>query len=567
MADVRQILTTKAFENAVVLAGHEGLSNPVKTITVAEVPDAADWLQGGEIVCTTGFFVRNSPGSQVQWIESLIQHNASALAIKTTRFIGEISDAVKLMANSRQFPIIGLPGDSTWPFVIESVMNLINDEQVSLLRRAEKIHSQLVELVLSGSSVSDIGQALANLVNNPVIVEDGRLNLLSSTLPMTGNIPAETLAAMEKYTSERIDRRYQETLLHSDYYRRIMSGRSKEVLRQKLSRTAPYHTLTLPVMASNVVYGFLTLIEVSGKHSLIDIVALEHGATAISLKLVQDIVHMDNQRLKEQEAIQELINGRLHTSILRNHVFHSIDWSNSMVVVLIDGRIQSRDESVYTIERPELIFERTIRKHIRAAFRECILGYDGTLYTLLVSFAAGQTEQVPRDLQNILTECFSELQKKCIINDFCVAVGGIHPSRSMLQKSYEEAQKTLEVMTLMPTLGPIAFYEQIGIYRLIHLIKNDQSLSSFRNDYLAELIEHDRKNSDSLCETLYTYLKLGGNVTAAAKHLFVHPNTVSYRIRKIHAIIGDQLDDPEHRASLLVALKIDKYLTAKQKGL
>lgn len=565
MADVRQILTTKAFKNAVVLGGHEGLSNAVKTITVAEVPDAADWLQGGEIVCTTGFFIRDSSVSQVQWIESLIHRNAAALAIKTTRFLGEISDAVRLLANSKQFPVIGLPGDSTWPFVIESVMNLINNEQLLLLQRVESIHRQLTELVLNGSSVPDIGQALANLVNNPVIVEDGRFNLISASVPVQSDNATELVSVMENALYERTHRVYQSTLLHSDYYRRVMTGRSKDVLTQQLPK-AKRAAITIPIMASSVVYGFVTLIEAAGQHTFVDLAALEHGATAISLKLIRDTVQVDDRRATELEAVQDLIHGRLHTSALRHTGFTTVDWSSPMVAVLMDCRFERPADDIYVVERPEHLFEKAVRKHVRATFGQCVLGYDGTMFTLLVPFAASDKGEIPERLRQVLAECIAPVTSKLAIRHFSFAVGGVYSARSMLQQSYEDAQQTLEILTIMPTLGPIAFHEQIGLFRLIHMIGDDHQLRSYRDDYLAELKEHDRRNSDSLCDTLHTYLKLGGNVTATARELFVHPNTVSYRVRKIHGILGNQFDDPEYRTSLLVALNIETYLKGKEKG-
>ena len=565
MADVRQILATKAFKDAVVLGGHEGLSNTVKTITVAEVPDAADWLRGGEIVCTTGFFVRDSSVSQVQWIESLIQRNAVALAIKTTRFLGDISDAVRVLSDTRKFPIIGLPGNSTWPFVIESVMNLINNEQLLLLQRVQDIHQQLTELVLNGSSVKDIGQALANLVNNPVVVEDGRFNLISANIPVQTDGEPDLEASMSECLLERTDRNYQLSLLNSDYYRRVVAGRSKDTLLQKLPRTRR-QTVTIPIIASNVVYGFATLVNASSLHSSIDVAAMEHGATAISLKLIRDTVQLDDRRTTELEAIQDLIHGRLHTAALRNTGFIKIDWSTPMVAILIECRFLRPESDIYVVDRPEQVFEKELRKHIRSVFGQCFLGYDGNLFTLLVPFSPNTRNDMPQKLRTTLEPYLQSLHSSLPIRHLRAAVGGIYASPNMLQQSYEDAQKTLEILTALPNLGLVALHQQIGLFRFIHMINDHNQLRSYRDDYLHELLSHDEKNSDSLCDTLYAYLKLGGNVTATAKELFVHPNTVSYRVRKIHGILGNHFDDPEYRTSLLIALNIHMYLNGKEEN-
>src|SRR5699024_9043733 len=135
---------------------------------------------------------------------------ASALAIKSTRFLGEISDSVKSLADIKKFPIINLPSDSTWPFVIEAVMNLISDEQLEQLRRAQEIHTQLTQLVLNENSVQTIAQSLSNLVNDPIVVEDGRFNLITSALP-TSHDPHNT-EAIQQLIDERTSKYFQEKL-------------------------------------------------------------------------------------------------------------------------------------------------------------------------------------------------------------------------------------------------------------------------------------------------------------------------------------------------------------------
>lgn len=559
MANVDDALKTKAFENATVIAGHEGLNNTVKSVTVAEVPDAADWLRGGEIVCTTGFFIRDNSVSQVQWIESLICHGASALAIKSTRFLGEISDTVKVLAESKRFPIINLPNNSTWPFVIESVMNLISDEQVEQLQRAEEIHTQLTQLVLDGNSVSSIAQSLADLVSNPIVVEDGRFNLIASSLPTSLNLinDADTL---QKFVDKRTSKKFQDKLFHSDYYHDVLNGDAKKVLELPLSQSNSTKTITIPIIASNTIYGFLTLIEAERPYTSIDVVALEHGATTIALQLVKNLEQNENLREKEQEAIQSLIHGQLRTTSLEQ-TLPSVNLSSSMVAILIQSNLKPLDEKLFVINRPELVFKKILKKHIQREFGNCIIGYEKKLYTLLIPFRSNNMKTVFEQINRTMADCLSELQKNFSSLKIVIAIGGVYSSRNKLKKSYEDAKITLEIMEIVPSLGPIANFERIGIYRLLHMIKDEESLRSFRDDFLKPLITHDEKNSDLLCKTLYAYLQNGGNITATARHLFVHPNTITYRLRKIQSIIGDPMDSPQYRESLMLALEIDNYLS------
>ncbi|MEL7658317.1 MAG: PucR family transcriptional regulator ligand-binding domain-containing protein, partial [Bacillota bacterium] len=53
MITIQDVLNADVFQNYNVLAGENGLLREVTTITIAEVPDAAKWLRGGELVCST----------------------------------------------------------------------------------------------------------------------------------------------------------------------------------------------------------------------------------------------------------------------------------------------------------------------------------------------------------------------------------------------------------------------------------------------------------------------------------------------------------------------------------
>jgi purine catabolism regulator len=69
------------------------------------------------------------------------------------------------------------------------------------------------------------------------------------------------------------------------------------------------------------------------------------------------------------------------------------------------------------------------------------------------------------------------------------------------------------------------------------------------------------KNSEVLLETLETFFDLNENVTRTAKKMFVHPNTIKYRINRIKDIIGnDYFDNNDNKLKLQISLKMRKYL-------
>ena len=63
-----------------------------------------------------------------------------------------------------------------------------------------------------------------------------------------------------------------------------------------------------------------------------------------------------------------------------------------------------------------------------------------------------------------------------------------------------------------------------------------------------------------LLETLITFLDQGSSVEAAARALFVHPNTVRYRLRRIHEVSGYSPTDPRDAYALRLSLTLGRLL-------
>ena len=89
-------------------------------------------------------------------------------------------------------------------------------------------------------------------------------------------------------------------------------------------------------------------------------------------------------------------------------------------------------------------------------------------------------------------------------------------------------------------------------------LEKEGEVIEFCKDFLGDLIKYDKKHNENLCYNLKKYLMNNGNVTKAAKELYIHPNTLAYRIKKIEKILKKDLDDPRERFNLFLALMIKK---------
>ena len=150
----------------------------------------------------------------------------------------------------------------------------------------------------------------------------------------------------------------------------------------------------------------------------------------------------------------------------------------------------------------------------------------------------------------------NELRIKTVIG-----IGTIAEHLRELADSYKEAQTAIDVGKVFDTEKSIMHYENLGIGRLIY-----QLPTTLCEIYLGEVF---KKNSiDSLDqETLFTINKFfenNLNVSETSRKLFVHRNTLVYRLEKIKKLTGLDLRQFDHAIVFKVALMVRKYLTSRE---
>jgi DNA-binding PucR family transcriptional regulator len=97
----------------------------------------------------------------------------------------------------------------------------------------------------------------------------------------------------------------------------------------------------------------------------------------------------------------------------------------------------------------------------------------------------------------------------------------------------------------------------LGVYSVLLGAGRTEELTRLRDATLSVLEEYDERKSGNLVETLRVYLASGCKAQPTAASLFMHPNTVMYRLRTVERLTGLDLHRPEHVLQAQLALMID----------
>ena len=164
------------------------------------------------------------------------------------------------------------------------------------------------------------------------------------------------------------------------------------------------------------------------------------------------------------------------------------------------------------------------------------------------------------DLERLATSIEDTLKNELRIRTV-IGIGTVAEHLRELADSYKEAQTAIDVGKVFDTERSIINYENLGIGRLIY-----QLPTTLCEIFLSEVF---KKNSiDSLDqETLFTINKFfenNLNVSETSRKLFVHRNTLVYRLEKIKKLTGLDLREFDHAIIFKVALMVRKYLTSRE---
>lgn len=167
--------------------------------------------------------------------------------------------------------------------------------------------------------------------------------------------------------------------------------------------------------------------------------------------------------------------------------------------------------------------------------------------------------EVKAAAEAVLAELYS-LAHARIAREECCAGATLAPALGDIIILYHEARTALDIARGQHLHTAPYVYEHGGLAELIVGSSMTEHFRSFANGLLAPLAAQDARSHGRLMETLAAFVAANGNVLHAARALYIHRNTLKYRLRQIEKALGGSLDDPDLWLKLQLALYIRRLL-------
>lgn len=178
MLTVQDIATTAELDLRVV-AGAEGLSNQVTWLHVSELADPTPFLEGGELLLTTGLGVGELETTQRAYVRRLARHGLAGLAFGLGFGFAEPPEALVEEADKLGFPIICVPYEVPFVAITKAAFRDLANEQLEQLTRALEVNERLADAVLEGRGVVALLAIVCNHLDCSLALVDERGRVVS----------------------------------------------------------------------------------------------------------------------------------------------------------------------------------------------------------------------------------------------------------------------------------------------------------------------------------------------------------------------------------------------------
>ena len=530
-ASVRNILSLLIPRDAQLVAGGVGLDRRVTWATRmrARLP-AFERVRGGELALLALSQLHRLDETLPHLLTSLHKEGVAAIAIATSSLEGIEKETLSL-ADQLHLPLILLPLTAPLEEIEREVITFIVSFRSENERKATEITHQLMQLSVQGAGLQGICDSLAKTCNKWVIVQDADQELRCKAAPSD----SETQTLPASLTDENL-------------------------LTKGLRR------ITVPILIRHESVGYLSLIGKDIDFDYFERLILGQVTPILALEFARERDRNEVESRYSAEALMDVLQGNYQQTdeILTRARLLGFDLLVPQLVAVFEI---GQNETEYPVSSFQHLWSKRIRDELQRIWPTSWISFEArrVLALLPINESTGTIESdFETTISTRIDRVKARLQQGRMSNGsmptITVGIGRVAKDVQQISQSYREAQQALEIGRRLFGEGKIHYFARLGIYRLLFHLYGHQELSDFYQETLGPLVESDSRSNNALIETLECFFNCNGNLSETARTMHLHRNSLLYRLGRIEELLGQSLEDPELRLSLLIALKIRHML-------
>jgi purine catabolism regulator len=527
------------------VAGREGATRAVSWVAVLHTrPPAFTSLEGRELTLLSIDALRllSDKLTLTTIIHDLAQVNVAAIGV-----VGAIDAAARKAAESYGIPLLSLPDGASLRQLERECMRILVGTPPSAEERATVIHEQLLQLSTANRGLRALIAALADLSGMTVVVQDKRLDIIAAAGDI---VESPRFAELESVLRA-------ESALPPHFLDRHQAA---QYAAEPALLAMPEHgvqRLTVPIVANRLGRGFFSLIaEAQRAFDPLDGQFVRHGAAICALEMAKEKAIREAQKRVQGSLLERLLIGTIPLDQALRQLTRLGYQPNSKPYAALAACWTGEDTP--SDRRLETTFNEQVALLGSEALVQLMEGGVVVFCHAEPTQSAVARKVMPRSVRQLVEAVLNRLRAQFPNAHVAIGVGRAAESLAQWRASYQEAVAAQRIAAQWRVNQPL-YFADLGVYRLLSLLLETPELRSFYRETLGELADESPSTQDFI-QTLETFFEEHGNLSQTASRLHVHRNTLLYRMERIAQLGGFDLDNPETRLAVHLALKIRRLL-------
>jgi PucR family transcriptional regulator, purine catabolism regulatory protein len=499
----------------VVLAGERELGRRVRWVHAAELVDIAPLLRGGELLLVTGIALPSD--GLVRYVRELSKAGVAGLVVELgRRWTSDLPEPLVSTCERMGLPLVALRKEIGFVTVIQAVGESIVDAQVVELRAAEQIHDTFTALSVAEAGPAEILAEVVRSAALPVVLESFHHQVLAH------NAAGERAPDLLRDWPTRSRRVTQPSRTHFDeregWLVTVVGSRGDD-------------------------WGRLMLVT-PGPPAHRHVVLIERAAATLALHRLHGRHRDTVERQVHYTLLTTLRDQPVDDDLLDRCAGAGVPLDRGQLVglaarpVVVNERAASSASDVITETAAALAAA------LRARRQPALVAPDQDDVLALLALPLGA------DVDRLLTALVAEVPGGAELR---FGVGEVVRRPEAAGRTLAEAQQVAASLRGTDPVRPYHRLADVHLRGLLHLLGEDDRVARFVQREIGQLVAYDAEHGTALYETLSAVLTCP-NKAAAAAALHLSRPALYERLARIERILQVELDDPESRTSLHVAL-------------
>lgn len=540
MKILAEVLALPRFSDLQLLSSHSNLTQPLESVEITETPDVADFIPKNVMILTTAMIYKDDQEKLKPFIDSLKQAECTALGIKVGRFLDEISPEIVAYASAVDLPLIKIPSTQPLGGLLHEIVGYLRDSKTEQMSVAFDIQKRFSTLLMQDVDATRFIAEFAKILNAPIILLSPWQQVIAHSNYFYGNQKSAEFFIKQ---------------LSKDHFQQL--AQEKKIFRLQDERQENIQVAGFPIRVNDYFPYYLLVLFPEQIPYPISEFAIDQAILVLTFMLFK------NQKIAESfEHLKTDFLDRLldtHQETLSKHQNWLELWKNYRLInsdyyqlAIVYGVTKPENETHIRYQQAEgqLIFQ-WLKEQLPEILPDVALFKLKNQNKSILIFQSKKNDHL-MILQNL-----AERLQQALPITIRFALGNAYENLEDLPNSYIEASSTLEASLHAQKPATVQLFHPKGLAGLFEKI-GTEDVEYFCQQQLKELAYPTEPTLQELRKTLKVFLDFNCEITKTANALYLHRNTIKYRMNQCEKLLDTSIQEPETSLLLRVALELSE---------